>query len=151
MVLLLRASVRRRVGAQEKARVAAGCCSKDGFAVRLSFENRLAVGMWVERGRKEQVPVVEQVLRRDGGREVLALAGHDEIHSFLCADVFQDDLEVRVGLDESGQLLLNESCLLVKNVDVLVNALAVNLQHKTMRGHGLECWLNGIEVRYACV
>ena len=84
------------------------------------------------------VAVGEQVLRRDGGADVLVGTREDKLGRLLGRHVLEDHLEARRALEQLGQPSLHKDALAIEDVDGRVGDLSVDAEGQAVVRHRLE-------------
>lgn len=117
---LLSPGVWGRVGAQEKPRMATGCCGDQCAPMGFPFEYRQAVVMRPNTTLEHRVAIQQKMLRRDGRGNARASGGH-EFHGGARRDVFQNDSQAREAIRQRRQGFLNEHGLAIEDIHLRRN------------------------------
>ena len=129
--------VRRAVGAQEEARIAAGGRGDQRLAVDLALEHRQAVPVRPQPAAEDRVAVVEQVVGGDRGADPVAGLFH-VLRRLAGGDVLEDDAQRREVAAQRLEHPVDEHRLAVEDVDVGIGHLAVHQQRHADPLHRLE-------------
>jgi hypothetical protein len=149
-ILLGAALVRRTVGAEEEARIAAGGRIEQRLAILLALENRQTIIMRPNAAGEDRVAVVQQVLGGDGGRHARACAA-DELRRLRRGDVFEDDFQGGKALNDGREHGIDEMVLPIEYVDVGTWCLAVHEQGNPEFRHTCQRGIGTADVGYAGV
>ena len=139
--------VRRAVGAEEEARIAAGRRLHQGGAVGLAFQDRQAIVVRVEAAGEQRVAVQQQVMRGDCGRQV-GRGGGDVLGRVARGDVFQHHAQGREARAQRHQVAFDEHALAVEDVDRGVGHLAVQQQRQVVALHCFQHVADALQVAH---
>ena len=142
--------MRCAVGTQEELLAAAGRRLHQGQAVGFALQNRQAVKVRTHAAQEDGVAVEQQVLGRDGGSQKVIGRSH-VLGRLLGRHVFHDDLEFREIFAQGLELLLNEHCLAVEQVDAGVGHFTMHQQHQAFALHGFECGVDLAQIGHTVV
>ncbi len=143
--LLGAAFVRRAVRTQEIARIAAGRGRKQCLPVSLALQDRQAIKVRSYAARKNRVAIVQQMLRRDGGRHTAA-CGADKIDGACGGNVFEDHSQGWKSFDERRQYAVDEVRFPIKHIDVGLRRLAMHLKRHPGFFHARQHTVDVIDI-----
>ena len=126
-----------RVGAQEKARVAAGGRLQQRLAVLLALEHGQAVVVRADAAGEDGVAVVEQVVGGNGGGQPFISLCH-VLGGVFGGDVLEHDGQRRKVAPQRREHAFDEDGFAVKQVHGRVGHFAVHEQLQPQALHGLQ-------------
>ena len=129
--------MRRAVGAEEKARIAARHGLEQRLAVGFALEHRQAVVVRPHAALEQRIAIEQQVLRRDGRGDARAGGAH-ELDRGARSHVLEYHPQRGQRSTQRRQHVFDEARLAIENIDRRIGDLAMHLQHHAALAHALE-------------
>mmetsp|Transcript_3617 Transcript_3617/g.9701 ORF Transcript_3617/g.9701 Transcript_3617/m.9701 type:complete len:337 (+) Transcript_3617:246-1256(+) len=133
--LLGRGGVGGGIGPEEEFGRAGSDGRHEGLTVRFALEDGEAVVVRLDSSDEEGVPIVQQVMTRNGSPHVVRRL-HDVIHRILRRYVLHDDLQIGKVAHQRSHDVVDEPPLSIENVNVRSGHLGVDQQQHPHLGHG---------------
>ena len=109
--------VRRAVGAEEEARIAAGGGAEQRLPIALALQDRQAVVVRPDAAGENRVAIVQQMLRRDG-RGDAGRAPATNSHRARRRDVLEHHAQAGKALEQGLQHRIDEVSFTVEHIDI---------------------------------